>query len=69
MSDNDFITKWCILKPCDSKQADYIAMKISQQKKTCNSCNRCVGKSCDIYTSSEEEAMLGKYLIEQKLAL
>lgn len=58
---------WIRIKPCDNKQAEYIAMKIGQQRKQCDNCNRCIGKKCDIYTTSEEEARLGKYLIEQKI--
>lgn len=64
---NDFAFRWMGIKPCDDKQADYIAMKMSQQRKICDSCYECIGNACDIYTSSEEEARLGKYLIEQKI--
>lgn len=61
-----FIYVWNTLKPCDSRQAEYIAMKMSQRKK-CDNCKRCIGYDCDIFVSSKEEAMFGKYLIEQKL--
>lgn len=64
MSDNDFISKWISIKPCSSKQAEYISMKMKQQKRCDTTCKRCIGKQCDIYTTSEEEASLGKYLIE-----
>lgn len=63
MSD-DFVSKWISIKPCNSKQADHISMKMNLQKKRCNMCKRCIGKQCDIYTTSEEQASLGKYLIE-----
>lgn len=55
---------WINIKPCNSQQVDYIAMKMCMQKKKCDTCKRCIGEKCDIYTSSKEEAGLGKYLIE-----
>ncbi len=67
MERDDFIYVWNTLKPCDSKQSEYIAMKMSQRKQ-CDTCKRCIGENCDIYVSAKEEAMLGKYLIEQKLS-
>ena len=66
MEHDDFVYVWHTLKPCDSRQAEYISMKMSQRKK-CNNCKRCVGNDCDIYVSAKEEAILGKYLIEQHL--
>lgn len=67
MERDDFIYVWHTLKPCDSRQAEYISMKLIRRK-TCDNCKRCVGENCDIYVSAKEEAMLGKYLIEQLLA-
>lgn len=58
---------WIMIKPCNSIQADYISMKMSMQKKRCDTCQSCIGEQCDIFTTSEEEARLGKYLIEREI--
>ena len=66
--EDTFVSKWMDIKPCNSRQADYITMKMSEQKKKCGKCKAVYGcNMCDIYTSCEEEARLGKYLIEQKI--
>lgn len=65
-SDN-FVSKWITIKPCDDDEADYILMKICMQKKKCKTCTRCIGEMCDVYTTIEAEARLGKYLIEQEV--
>ena len=65
--DDDFISKWISLEACDEQQADYILMKIIQQIKRCKICTSCLGTQCDIYTSCEDEAMLGKYLIHKQI--
>lgn len=67
MRADDFGFVWNTLKPCSEKQAEYISMKLSQMKVRCCDCKNCIGEKCDIYTSSKEEAMLGKYLLENHL--
>ena len=58
---------YSMIKPCDNTQADYILMKIKLQNSKCNNCHYCIGETCDIYTSYEEQASLGKYLINKKI--
>ena len=58
---------WIMIKPCDSMTADYISMKMSEQLRQCDRCDYCTGEMCDIYTTSEEEAAFGKYLIQQQI--
>jgi len=65
MSNNDFDYVWWNLKPIsDKREAEYIAMKLSKMKTVCNNCVSGDCGICDIYTSTKDEARLGKYLIE-----
>lgn len=58
---------WIMIKPCDSMTADYISMKMAEQLRQCDRCDRCIGEMCDIHTTCEEEAAFGKYLIQQQI--
>lgn len=64
---NDFNYIWWNLKPIsDDREAEYIAMKLKEMKTRCNNCNSNCGM-CDIYTSTNDEARLSKYLLEKYL--
>lgn len=65
MSENDM--DYILIKPCNKSQADKLLHKLKKARVKCAKCAVnslcCKGEDCDVYTTSEEKASLGKYLI------
>lgn len=58
---------YILIKPCDKVQAEKLIRKLKKAKIKCAKCSInslcCKGETCNVYTTSEEKASLGKYLI------